>query len=76
MEVVGGIRPFLWSMSLDSSKKTPFLKALSSNDQNKLIDLHDAALHFIISLRLLIAVLMAKDPASAWLLTEANPFNW
>jgi len=30
----------------------------------------------IISLRLLIAVLMAKDPASAWLLTEANPFNW
>ncbi|QNI90370.1 hypothetical protein SynROS8604_03771 [Synechococcus sp. ROS8604] len=45
---------------------------MSSNDQNKLIDLHDAALHFIISLHFLVAALTAKDPDSARLLTEVN----
>jgi hypothetical protein len=61
-------------MSLDSSK-TSFLKTSSSNHQNKLIDCHYFALHFIISLRLPVVALMAKDPASAWLLTEVNAFS-
>jgi hypothetical protein len=55
--------------------KTSFLKTLSSNHQNKLIDCHYFALHFIISLGLPVVALMAKDPASAWLLTEVNAFS-
>jgi hypothetical protein len=55
--------------------KTPFLKTSSSNHQNKLIDCHYFALHFIISLHFPVAALMAKDPASAWLLTEVNAFS-
>jgi hypothetical protein len=55
--------------------KTSFLKTSSSNHQNKLIDCHYFALHFIISLRLPVVALMAKDPASAWLLTEVNAFS-
>jgi hypothetical protein len=45
------------------------------NDQSKLIVFHGFALHFIISLRLPVVALMAKDPASAWLLTEVNAFS-
>jgi hypothetical protein len=55
--------------------KTSFLKTSSSNHQNKLIDFHCFALHFIIKLRLLVDALMAKDPDSDRLLTEVNAFS-
>jgi hypothetical protein len=45
------------------------------NDQSKLIVFQGFALHFIISLRFLVAALMLKDPDSAWLLTEVIAFS-